>query len=127
MILNLQKQQFKGADKAGKVITTFSDGKELAPEITPIQVSDLDKQFILIGESCVQQIISAHRVTSPMILGIATSGKLGYSNELEVSFKIFDKAVIAPDRLMLEKDFNIIMAYNGFNERIDLTTFNVLA
>lgn len=126
MILNLQKQQFKGADKAGKVITTFSDGKDLAPEITPIQVSDLDKQFILIGESCVQQIISAHRVTSPMLLGVATSGKLGYSNELDNAFKIFENTVIAPDRLMLEQDFNKIIGYNGFNERIELNEFNPL-
>jgi len=125
-ILNMQKQQFKGADKAGKVITTFSDGKDLAAEINPIQVSDLDKQFILIGESCVQQIISAHRVTSPMLLGIATSGKLGYSNELENAFKIFEKTVVAPERSMLEKDFNDIMRYNNFSERIDLSTFNIL-
>lgn len=125
-ILAMQKQQFKGADNAGKVITTFSDGKELAPEIKPIQVSDLDKQFIIIGETAVQQIISAHRVTSPMLLGVATPGKLGYSNELEPAMKIFENTVIAPERLLLQNDFNKIMQINAFSERIELKSFNPL-
>lgn len=125
-ILAMQKQQFKGADNAGKVITTFSDGKELAPEIKPLQVSDLDKQFIIIGETAVQQIISAHRVTSPMLLGVATPGKLGYSNELEPAMKIFENTVIAPERLLLQNDFNKIMQINAFSERIELKPFNPL-
>lgn len=125
-IIQLQKQQFQGAKNTGKTITTFSDGKDLAVDITPLQIPDLDKQFTLIGETVVQQIISAHRVTSPMLLGIATPGKLGYSSELATAQKIFESQVIAPERNMLEDDFNFIARHNGFSQLIELQEFNPL-
>jgi hypothetical protein len=120
-------QQFKGASKAGNKIVTFSDGKENAVEMKPIQNTDLDKQFILIGETAIQQILSAHKVTSPMLMGIATPGKLGYANELENSQKIFEAQVIAPERNMLQADLAFIYRYNGFSQKLELEQFNPLA
>lgn len=127
LVANSLMKSYGTAKKAGKTFITFSDGKENAPEIEPIPVTDLDKQFIQMSEQAVQQILSAHRVTSPMLLGIATAGKLGYSNELENSIKIFESTVIEPDREMLEQDFNNILKYNGIKETIKLNRFNPIA
>jgi hypothetical protein len=125
-IMRQLDQHFKGPWKANKKFVSFSDGKDLALDISPITQPDLDKQFIQIGETVVQQIISAHKVTSPMLLGIATPGKLGYSNELENAQKIFESQVIAPQRNMEEMDFQEILEYNGFSETITLEPFNPL-
>lgn len=126
-IVSNLKKQFAGAENAGKAIVLFSDGKENAPDIDPIAVANLDKQFLALGEQVVQQIISGHRVTSPMLLGIALPGKLGYNNELENSYKIFQSTVITPDQLVIEKVLNKILRINGVMDSISIAKFNPLA
>ena len=68
--------------KGQKVMVTFSEGKDGAPEIIPIQVSDADKQFLVLNEAVLQQLMTANRLTSPMLMGIKTPGQLGGRNEL---------------------------------------------
>jgi len=127
MIVNALNSQFQGARNTGKGMIFFSDGKELAPEVTPISVQNLDKQFITVAEQVVQQIISGHSVTSPMLVGVATPGKLGYSSELEKSYLIFDKTVIAPDRKAIEKTLNKLIEASGVkNVELEIIPFNPL-
>ncbi|QDP47761.1 MAG: putative portal protein [Prokaryotic dsDNA virus sp.] len=66
--------KFQGSENAGKVIVTFSDDNTRTPQITPIQTSDLDKQFLTLQELLVSNILTAHRVTSPLLMGIRDSG-----------------------------------------------------
>jgi hypothetical protein len=120
------KQQFGGNKNTGKVMIFFSDGKELAPEVLPVSVSNLDKQFSVIADQVVQQIVAGHKVTSPMLLGIATPGKLGYSSELESSFKIFNRIVIVPDQRVIEKTLNMLSSINGITEKISIKPLNPL-
>lgn len=120
------KGQFGGNKNAGKVMIFFSDGKELAPEVTPIDVANLDKQFVAVAEQVLEQIIAGHKVTSPALLGIGVPGKLGYSSELEISYKIFDKIVIAPHQKVIEKTLNKITKINGIQETLSIKKLNPL-
>ena len=120
------KNQFGGNRNTGKLMVFFSDGKEFAPDIFPVDVSNLDKQFSVIADQVVQQIVSGHRVTSPMLLGIATPGKLGYSNELASAWTIFDKIVITPDQKVIEKELNKLMKINGITEKLTIKKLNPL-
>ena len=70
-------QKFQGSENAGKVIVTFSDDNTRTPQITPIQTADLDKQYLALQELLVQNILTAHRVTSPMLMGIKNDTGLG--------------------------------------------------
>lgn len=127
MIVNALNAQFQGARNTGKGMVFFSDGKELAPEVEPISVQNLDKQFITVAEQVIQQIISGHSVTSPMLVGVATPGKLGYSNELEKSYLIFDQTVIAPDRKAIEKTLNKVIEACGITGvELEIIPFNPL-
>lgn len=123
-IVSQLRRQFAGAKNAGKAIVLFSDGKENAPDIEPMQVSNLDKQFLAIGEEVVQQIISGHRVTSPMLLGIALPGKLGYSGELEASYRIFEATVIRPARRRVERLLTQVASAAGVTAPVVLSEFN---
>ena len=69
--------KFTGADNAGKFILTFSDDRNRTPEISAITPSDLDKQYLALQELLVQNILTAHRVTSPMLMGIKSDTGLG--------------------------------------------------
>jgi hypothetical protein len=51
-------EKFAGAKNSGKFILTFSDDKTRTPEITPIAVSDADKQYLALQELLVTNICS---------------------------------------------------------------------
>ena len=73
--------KFTSASNSGKFVLTFSDDKTRTPEIFPISVSNADKQYIALQELLVQNILTGHRVTSPMLMGIKTDTGLGNNAE----------------------------------------------
>jgi DNA-binding Lrp family transcriptional regulator len=104
--------QMKG-DDGERIVVTFNDNKENGLEITPLQANDLDKQFDILNSTIQQEIFVAHRVTSPMLFGIRTSGQLGGRSELIESYELF-KSVYVEDRVRkIEKIFNYILDFNG--------------
>jgi DNA-binding Lrp family transcriptional regulator len=104
--------QMKG-DDGERIVVAFNDNKENGLEITPLQANDLDKQFDILNSTIQQEIFVAHRVTSPMLFGIRTSGQLGGRSELIESYELF-KSVYVEDRVRkIEKIFNYILDFNG--------------
>ena len=67
----------------------------------------------MINDLAINQILTAHGVTSPMLFGIKTSGQLGGSNELDVAYRIFLNTEIKPIQKKLEKYFNILLSINN--------------
>ena len=70
-------EKFTGQNNAGKFVLTFSDDKTRTPEVTAISPADLDKQYLALQELLTQNILSGHRVTSPMLMGIKSDTGLG--------------------------------------------------
>jgi hypothetical protein len=106
-------KKFTGSNNAGKFVLTFSDDANSKPEILPIQVSDADKQYTVLNELCVQNIMIGHRVTSPMLLGVKTEGQLGGRNELLQAYELYMNSVIKPFQNQLLKTFKKLLAVNG--------------
>lgn len=89
------KDKFTGAQNSGKFVLTFSDDKTRTPEITPISVSDADKQYLALQELLVQNILTGHRVTSPMLMGIKSNTGLGNNaNELNSAANFYLNSVV---------------------------------
>lgn len=112
-IINGLDRTYGGKKKAGKVMVIFSDGKELAPDITPIDVTNLDKQFTVLTESINDKVIFAHNAVSGVLYGRATQGRLGATNEYSNAFQILEKTIVAPDRKLLEETINGLLAVNN--------------
>ena len=90
-------EKFTGSENAGKFILTFSDDKTRTPEITPVSVADQDKLFISLQELLVQNILTAHRVTSPMLMGIKNETGLGSNvDELNSAANFYLNTVVKP-------------------------------
>ena len=106
-------KKFTGSNNAGKFVLTFSDDANSKPEIIPIQVSDADKQYTVLNELCVQNIMIGHRVTSPMLLGVKTEGQLGGRNELLQAYELYMNSVVKPFQNQLLKTFKKLLAING--------------
>ena len=114
----LQKQ-YGGSDNASRVFVTFSESGETAPEFIPINLNASDERFLQLEEQIQQNIVIAHGAT-PIVAGVAVSGKLGSSDEVIESEQVFQKNVIDAKQKILTKNFNKIMLINGINEKIEL-------
>lgn len=106
-------KKFTGANNAGKFVLTFSDDANSKPEILPIQVSNADKQYTVLAELAVQNIMIANRVTSPMLLGVKTEGQLGGRSEMLQAYELYQNTVIKPFQNIILKTFNKILKVNG--------------
>ena len=106
-------KKFTGSNNAGKFVLTFSDDANSKPEIIPIQVSDADKQYTVLNELCVQNIMIGHRVTSPMLLGVKTEGQLGGRNELLQAYELYMNSVVKPFQNTILKTFKKLLSING--------------
>jgi len=109
--------KFSGSQNAGKFVLTFSDDKTRTPEITAIGMSDSDKQFLNLNETLIQNVLTAHRVTSPMLLGIRDAGGGLGSNvdEMNSAFEIYLNTVIIPYQKAIIKTLSKIFEVNGMN------------
>ena len=109
-------EKFTGASNSGKFVLTFSDDKTRTPEITPITVSNADKQYLALQELLVQNILTGHRVTSPMLMGIKNDTGLGSNvDEMNAAFEIYLNTVIVPYQKHIVKTLSKIFEVNGIN------------
>jgi hypothetical protein len=100
-------------DDGERIVVAFNDTKENGLEISALEANNLDKQFEILNNTIQTEIFVAHRVTSPMLFGIRTSGQLGGRSELIESYELF-KSVYVEDRVRkIEKVFNYILDFNG--------------
>ena len=89
--------KFTSASNSGKFVLTFSDDKTRTPEIFPISVSNADKQYLALQELLVQNILTGHRVTSPMLMGIKSNTGLGNNaDELNSAANFYLNSVVKP-------------------------------
>ena len=92
------ENKMSGARNAGKVVMFFNERDQPKTEITPFPVNDADKQYQLMDTTATQKIITAHRVTTPLLFGIRGDGQGFGSNkdEMATGLEIFNKQVIVP-------------------------------
>jgi len=91
-------QKFTGADNAGRILITFNDGDETAPEFTPINTNGADGMYEYLSKLVSEKILTGHRVTSPLLFGVRSEGG-GFGNnadELRDSYSLFNNTVVAP-------------------------------
>ena len=118
---NSIKKKFTGSGNAGKFVLTFSDDKNRTPDITPISVADADKQYLALQELLVQNILTGHRVTSPMLMGIKNSTGLGNNaEELNSAFEVFLNSVIKPFQNNILSCLGKILEVNGINLPLEI-------
>ena len=116
--------KFSGATNAGKFVLTFSDSKDREPTITPIAVSNADKQYLALQELLTSNILTGHRVTSPMLLGIKDNTGLGNNaDELNQAFEIYLNAVVKPFQSHILKTLTKIFDINDMNLPVSIIQF----
>jgi hypothetical protein len=104
------EEQYAGTDNAGQAIISFNESKDTAPEIIQIPRNDNDSYYQTMNDDITRSILSAHRVSSAELFGIATAGKLGSSNEIVEHSEYFRKMVIQPFQNCMLPCFNKLIS-----------------
>ena len=120
-------QKFSGSSAAGKFILAFNDNAETAASIEPVQLSDAHQQYQFLSEESTKKIMVAHRVVSPMLLGIKDNTGLGNNaDELKTATILMDNTVIRPFQTLLIDAFDQILAFNNISLNLYFKTLQPL-
>ena len=127
LIENKIKGKFSGSSNAGKFILAFNDNKESAADITPVQLSDAHNQYQFLSEEAQKKIMVAHRVTSPMLLGIKDNTGFGNNaDEMRTASVLMENTVIVPFRELLIDAFDAILSFNNISLKLYFKTLQPL-
>ena len=108
--------KFTGEKAAGRFVLTFSDDRTRTPEIVPISMSDSDKQYLALQELLVQNILTGHRVTSPMLMGIKNDTGIGSNvDELNAAANFYLNTVVKPFQDHIVKELRKIFQVNNMD------------
>jgi hypothetical protein len=110
------KDKFTGSESAGRFVLTFSEDRNRVPEITPITMDNADKQYLALQELLVQNILTAHRVTSPMLMGIKNDTGLGSNvDELNAAGNYYLNTVCMPYQIHIIKVLRRLFRVNNMD------------
>ena len=115
------QRNYKGADGAGKIILTYSDGSDQKPELIPINLNNSDERFIMLQDMVEKNITQAHEM--PVQLVSFQPGKLGSSDERKELMAEFQTYYIAIKQNQLEEAINGILETIGYQEKIILKNY----
>jgi hypothetical protein len=97
MAIRRNWETLMGARKAGKVVFTFNESADRMPRLDLVPMTDADKQWMELSTQSRENILAAHRVTSPLLFGIRDAGGLGSNaDEMKNAYRIFNKNIIEP-------------------------------
>ena len=120
-------QKFSGSSNAGKFILAFNDDPATAATIEPIQLSDAHNQYQFLSDESSKKIMVAHRVVSPMLLGVKDNTGFGSNaDELKTASILMDNMVIRPFQTLLINAFDRILAYNDISLHLYFKTLQPL-
>ena len=122
IMLNTQaiRQHLTGSSNAGKFFLNWNDSKESEITISNLEVSDAHQQYAYLSAEARQQLCTAHKLTSPMLVGIKeASGFSSTADEIKVGFEELMINVIKPKQEVILDSLMDIFAVNGLTLQLD--------
>ncbi len=109
---------FSGADNTNNLLVLWNQSIDNQIKIEKFQASDNADLYNNVNDIIFQKIITAHRLTSPVLAGISGSGNLsGNANEIINAYILFNYTVIQNYRL---KVLNVINQFVRRNYNTEL-------
>jgi hypothetical protein len=122
ILLNTQaiRQHLTGSTNAGKFFLNWNDTKENEITISNLEVSDAHQQYAYLSAEARQQLCTAHKLTSPMLVGIKeAAGFSSTADEIKVGFEELMINVIKPKQEVILDSLMEIFAVNGLTLDLD--------
>ena len=116
------------AKMAGKVVFTFNESADRAPRLDLVPMTDADKQWQELSTQSRENILGAHRVTSPLLFGIRDSGGLGSNaDEMKSAYRIFNRNIIEPYQQIVTESLEEIFRGMGIVADISIEANDIFA
>jgi hypothetical protein len=116
------RANYGGPTNAGALMHIDCDSPENAPKIEPIPQNGADGYYNTINETVTQKILTAHRITSPLLIGIQQPGSLGNRNEMIDAFLLFQHNVVEPIQQDVIKPLEYLLEFNHPNITLGVKT-----
>jgi hypothetical protein len=110
------RENLTGSNKAGNFFLNWNDNKDSEITITALEVSEAHKQYEYLTAEARQQLCTAHKLTSPMLVGIKeASGFSSNAEEIKVGFAELMINVITPKQEIILDGLMEILSANGIS------------
>jgi hypothetical protein len=114
--------------KGEKVIIAFNSNVESKTTVDDIPLNDAPQHYEYLSNECIKKLIIAHRVTSPLLIGVkdGNSGLGNNADEIKTAALLFDNLVIKQYQNLLIESFNNVLAVNGITLNLYFKTLQPL-
>ena len=112
-----------------KVIIAFNNNAESKTTVDDIPLNDAPQHYEYLSRECSNKLIVAHRVTSPLLLGIRTenNGLGSNADEIKTAALLFDNITIKPYQELICEHIDDILAVNGIALKLYFKTLQPLS
>jgi hypothetical protein len=112
-----------------KVVIAFNNNAESKTTVDDIPLNDAPQHYEYLSNECSNKLIVAHRVTSPLLLGVRTenNGLGSNADEIKTAALLFDNITIKPYQELICDALDDILAVNGISLKLYFKTLQPLA
>ena len=112
-----------------KVIIAFNSNAESKTTVDDMPLNDAPQHYEYLSRECSNKLIVAHRVTSPLLLGIRSenNGLGSNADEIKTAALLFDNITIKPYQELICEHIDDILAVNGISLKLYFKTLQPLA
>lgn len=114
-----------GAKDSGKILVLTGSGIDDTPQIDQLTVSNNDKMFETTAKEIKESIAIAHKI-NPSIMGVKVAGSLGNAQELTMSYQIFEKNVVIPDRQIIQEILNDLLHIGNIESDLTINNYQII-
>ena len=111
-----------------KVIIAFNNNAESKTTIDDVPLNDAPAHYEYLSTECSTKLMVAHRVTSPLLLGIrdGNSGLGNNADEIKTASLLFHNITIRPYQDLIIDSIDDILAVNGISLKLYFKTLQPL-
>jgi len=120
-------RQLAGPKGGGRAFITYSEDKDSAPVISPIESNSNDSKYIELNDIITEGILGAHRANDPALFGLSNGdgGIFSSQNQILNSLELFRSQYIVPKQRFIEKILNRLARVNGIADKIELNEYEL--
>jgi len=111
-----------------KVIIAFNNNAESKTSIDDIPLTDAPQHYEYLSNECTGKLMVAHRITSPLLLGIrdGNNGLGNNADEIRTASLLFHNVTIKPYQNLIIDSIDDILAVNGISLKLYFKTLQPL-
>jgi hypothetical protein len=120
------ENSFSGEENSGRYFLSFADSPEKSMQVETIENANTDL-FSTIETRIASRILTAHRITSGLLLGIKEgTGFSSNADEIKVAYGHFLGTVVAPKQKKITNSLQYLLKFMGLTFNIEVIPSKII-